>query len=106
VHRLVCSGYAKPGQTGWALIGSFSLDVIIDLAYGMLVENLNPAEREELDKSLEIHEEQVEEREAEKKIVEVKRKSDGNVIQISEARLAQIRRNQGGVRKMNPMKET
>jgi hypothetical protein len=69
--------------------------VLLDLAYGEIVTGANEEQRAEIDRRLaEISEEY--DNPSEEQLVEVKRKSTGEVIQISEARLAQLRRNAGG----------
>jgi hypothetical protein len=89
VHRLVCSGYARPGQTGWGLLDSLALDVVLDVAF---TEIITGSQHEE---ARQLVSEQLDEIDAvQPPLVEVT-KSDGTVIQISEARLAQIRRNAG-----------
>jgi hypothetical protein len=88
----VCSGYAQPGQTGWALIDSLAVDVVLDLAYGEILAGLDPEHRAEMERTFAAA---AEEAELEAEQVEVKRKSTGEVVQISQARLAQLRRNAG-----------
>lgn len=95
MHRLVCSGYARPGQSSWALLDGFDLELLLDVVYGELVAGAGPEHKTEIDKRLdEAH--QTMAGPSEEELVEVRRKSDGKVIQISEARLAQLRRNAAG----------
>jgi hypothetical protein len=92
VHRLVCSGYARPGQTGWDLLDTLETDVLLDVAYGEIIAGMPSEQQDEFDRALN----EIGQPPEEDVIVEVQRKSDGNVVQISEARLNQIRRNMGG----------
>lgn len=94
MHRLVCSGYARPEQTGWALIDSFALDVVLDLAYGQLITGVSEEDRKHIDTQLAKLDEDSEDQVIEKTL------TDGRVIKISEARLARIRANQRGIRQM------
>lgn len=95
MRMLVCAGYARPGQTGWQLLDSFHLDLLLDLAYAEITNGLDPEQREEMDSKLDEVSALYDEPSADE-LVEVKRKSTGEVVQISEARLAQLRRNAGG----------
>lgn len=95
MHRLVCSGYARPGQSSWDLLDSFELGMLLDVVYGELVAGAGPEVKAEIDQKLaEAHTRMA--GPVEEELVEV-RKTDGEVIQISEARLEQLRRNAGGL---------
>ena len=69
---LVQAGYARPGQSSRQLLDSFSLEVILDLAYGLLVKDREPKDRKKFDEMLfapdpseETHEEYMARRKAE-----------------------------------------
>lgn len=69
-----------------------SIDVLTDFAYGMLMENRDEKERKQVDELLA----RVVEAAQPSAPVRVPR-ADGSVVYITEARLAQIRRNMGGM---------
>lgn len=102
MHRLVCSGYGVPGQTGWQLLNSLALDVLIDLAYGMIVEGADEKQKKEFDQQLARYDRARPERDDGPK-VEVTR-HDGTVVQISKKRLERLQRNRGGMVKFNSIK--
>lgn len=85
MHALVCSGYARPGQTGWALLDSIALDVLLDFAYIELTKGMSPEQVEDINKQLKALDPP-----SKTSMVEVEL-SDGRVIEVSEARLAEIR---------------
>lgn len=69
---LVQAGYARPAQTSRQLLDSFSLEVILDLAYGLLVKDRDAKDRAKFDAMLfapdpseETHEEYLDRRRAE-----------------------------------------
>lgn len=98
-YRLVCSGYATPGQTSRSLLESFSIGMLLDIAYGMIVEPLTAEQRVELDERLaELDAEVVEDEVVRKEL------DDGRVVEISQARLDRIRRNMAGVKRIDPRK--
>jgi hypothetical protein len=91
VHRLVCSGLARQGQTGRALLDSIALDVLLDFAVGEITAPLEPKQREEMLANIAALDAPA----AEKAIEVVK--NDGTVVYISQARLDRIRKNQQGI---------
>jgi hypothetical protein len=91
VHRLVCSGLARQGQTGRQLLDAISLDVLLDFAIGEITAGLEPKQREEMMRQIAALDPVAEDR-----TIEVT-KRDGTVIQISEARLARLRKNAAGI---------
>lgn len=99
MHRLVCSGYATPEQTGWDLMDSFTLDVILDVAYGEVVHGMNAEQKEEVDKALETVAETPETREA--KSVPVTRR-DGTVVHVSPERWNRLMSNRRATRSLDP----
>ena len=76
--------------------------MVLDLAYGEIVHGASPDQRKEIDEQLASLDEQLA-GEREDKIVEITRAS-GKVVRISEARLAQIRRNAGASARMRTKK--
>ena len=91
----MCSGYARPGQTSVQLLNSFDLGMLLDLAYGEIVSGLTDEQRAEVDKRLDEVAAEYGEPQEEDELVEVTKQSTGEVIQITQGRLAQIRRNMG-----------
>lgn len=90
--RLVCAGQATPGQTSWQILDAMDLGTLTDFAYGLLIENRDQKQRDEVDVMLVRAAEMA----SQSTRVEVYRQS-GEVVQISEARLAQIERNMRGM---------
>lgn len=94
MFRLVSSGTPHLGLTGWGLLDTFSVDVVLDFAYGMLVENADTKDREALDRSLaELDAPSAE------KMVDVGL-HDGTTVRISESRLAELQANATNIRHM------
>jgi hypothetical protein len=93
VHRLVCAGYARPGQTSRALLDTFALDLLLDFAYGQIVTTLDAEARADFDRTLE----QLDDAQPDDSALVTKRLSSGKAVQITEARLEQIRRNAGAL---------
>jgi hypothetical protein len=93
VFRLVCAGQATPGQTGWQVLDGMSLDALTDFAYGLLVENRDEKDRKKVDDMLADAAARFDVSD----VVAVRRESDGEVVHITEARLAQIERNMRGM---------
>jgi hypothetical protein len=98
VFRLVSSGNPHLGLTGWGLFDTFSLDVLIDFVYGMLVENADEKERAKIDASLASLDAPRADR-----MVEVV-KHDGTTIKISEKRLAELQANVTNIAHMRARK--
>lgn len=91
MHRLVCSGYAEPGQTSWDLLDLLDLDMTLDFAYGELVAGMPPEQVAEIDGRLaEAHERMS--GVAEDMMVAVST-SEGNVVHITKERRDRIQRN-------------
>lgn len=101
MHRLVCSGYARPGQASWDLLNAFSVDMILDFAYGEVVKDLDAEQRLEVDKALEKAIETALGEDA--KTVPVK-KSDGTVIYVSPERWNRLMNNRRTSRTLDPRK--
>lgn len=68
-------------------------DTLVDFAYGLLIENRDEKEREKVNTMLADAAARYDFSE----IVAVRKESDGTVVHISEARLAQIERNMRGM---------
>ena len=94
MFRLVSSGYATPGLTGWGILNETSLDVLLDFTYGMIIEHADEKERRRFDRSLEVLDASSAGRRGKNRarLVQVT-KSDGRTITISEDRLDEIRTN-------------
>lgn len=97
MHRLVCCGYARPQQTSHALLDSFAIDLLLDFAYGHIVSTLDAEQRAEFDRTLE----QLDETQPGESTLITKTLSSGKTVQITEARLEQIRRNAGAIAGMS-----
>lgn len=92
MFRLVCAGQASPGQTSWQVLDGMALDTLTDFAYGLIVENRDEKERRKVDDMLAHAASKVDTSDK----VQVRRTS-GEVVSITEARLAQIERNMNGM---------
>jgi hypothetical protein len=98
VFRLVSSGTPHLGLTGWGLLNAMSLDVLLDFGYGMLVENADEKQREDIDRSLAALDAPDPD-----KMVEITR-GDGTTVMISEQRLADIQANITNIASMRQRK--
>lgn len=98
MFRLVSSGVRHRGLTGWGLLDTIALDVLLDFVYGMLVENADSKERAKLDDSLARLDEP-----SDTRMVEVT-KYDGSKIWITEKRLAEIQANVTNIAHMRARK--
>lgn len=88
MFRLVNAGYAPPGLTGWGILNATALDVLLDYAYGLLIERSDAKQRRQLDATLRAMD--TGRTPSGSKIVEVT-KRDGTVVRLTEARLEEIR---------------
>jgi hypothetical protein len=97
VHRLVCAGYAQPGQTSRALLDDFALDLLLDFTYGHIIASLDAEQRADFDRTLD----ELDDATPDDAQLVTKTLTSGKTIQISEARLEQIRRNAGALAGMS-----
>lgn len=98
MFRLVSSGVRHRGLTGWDILDTVSLDVLLDFVYGMLAENADAKEREKLDRSLAALDEPRGD-----KMVEITRR-DGSTMWITEKRLAELQANVTNIAHMRARK--
>jgi hypothetical protein len=94
-YRLVSAGYARPRQTTLQLLNSFDVGMLVDFAYGMIVEKMQPEQREAFDKSIDAMND-----ESQYTFVTVET-SSGRKIRVTEARLREIRENAGRTGALN-----
>lgn len=100
MHRLVCSGYAASGQTGWDLLDSLTIDLILDFAYGEIVQGMTPEMKAQVDEELAKVSETVSQMRTEDKVAVTKR--DGTVVYVSQERWKRLMNNRRAMGSLDP----